>query len=583
MATSAYMNTSNSALKYTISVTLNSQDVANNTSNITVSVRFFRTVSGIETYGTGTVYCKIDGTTYSEAITPSQKINYNGIELFSKTLDVPHDADGTKTLVCSAWATHDMFTASEQSYSQTLSTIPRATVPTLSADTVNMGAFLTIYTNGASSKFTHSLTYSFGDYAAGIASDVSSSYNWQVPVGLASQIPNSTSGIGTITCHTYSEGKYIGSSTVNFIATLSNAEEFSPVISSITLSDPTGKADIYGGYVQSKSKVKVEVEASGVLGSTIKSYSITANGSTVSMNPYTSNVIAESGGVKVVSVTVTDSRGRTATSTATYTVLDYSSPTITLFNSFRCDALGNISDVGEYMIISWNAYITSLDNKNGKSFKIDYKKQSDSGWTTAAYKNDVYTWESSVIVPASTESTYYTRITVADDLSSANSKTSYVPTAFTLIDLNKSGKAMAIGKVSEKDDTFEVAMPIVGKKITTEAGVDLDELNNALKAKANINWTLVGTGASVDISDVYIKAYEYLVIFTDSNNLDSSFQFPYDRLGRNMIRGYKYDSKYFAAVSIYTNRNAIGVYEGWTNVCNNGTLSNTGTIAVYYR
>ena len=59
MGTSAQMSTSGTYVKYTISITQNSQSVSGNTSNVTVSVRFFRINSGYETYGTGTVYCKV--------------------------------------------------------------------------------------------------------------------------------------------------------------------------------------------------------------------------------------------------------------------------------------------------------------------------------------------------------------------------------------------------------------------------------------------------------------------------------------------------------------------------------------------
>ena len=60
MATSSNFSTSNQYIKYRIIVTENSYSVANNTSNVTVSVRFYRTNTGYTTYGTGTVYCKIN-------------------------------------------------------------------------------------------------------------------------------------------------------------------------------------------------------------------------------------------------------------------------------------------------------------------------------------------------------------------------------------------------------------------------------------------------------------------------------------------------------------------------------------------
>ena len=159
MATSSAMSTSNQYIKYTISITQNRQKTENNTSNVTVSVRFYRTNTGYTSYGTGTVYCKINGTQYTASVTPSQKITNSGIVLFTKTLDISHDSDGKKTLTCSAWISHEVVTSSEQSYSQALSTIYRASVPTVSASSVMMGNTLTINTNRKSSSFTHTLKY----------------------------------------------------------------------------------------------------------------------------------------------------------------------------------------------------------------------------------------------------------------------------------------------------------------------------------------------------------------------------------------------------------------------------------------
>ena len=196
MSTSGNMSTSNQYVKYTISINQNSQNVSNNCSNVTVTVRFFRTNSGYTTYGSGTCCCKINGTTYSATVSPSQKITDSGINLFSKTLDIYHNNDGTKTLTCSAWISMDTpLSSSEQSYSQALSTIPRASKPTLSASSVTMGNSLTVYTNRASSSFTHSLYYQIGSGSwYTIGTGIGTSKSWTVPINLANSTPNSGSG-----------------------------------------------------------------------------------------------------------------------------------------------------------------------------------------------------------------------------------------------------------------------------------------------------------------------------------------------------------------------------------------------------
>lgn len=155
MATSAAMNTDRDVLKYKITITQNSQNIVNNTSNVTVKVNFYRTNTGYTTYGSGTVYCKIDGTTYTAAVTPSQKVTNSGIDLFTKTLDIKHNDNGTKTLTCSAWIKHDRINSTETMntpYSQALTTIPRAAKIT-AADDFNDESNPTVkYSNPAGSS-----------------------------------------------------------------------------------------------------------------------------------------------------------------------------------------------------------------------------------------------------------------------------------------------------------------------------------------------------------------------------------------------------------------------------------------------
>ena len=242
MGTSSAMTTTNDKIKYKITVTQNSQSVANNTSNVTVSVRVYRTNTGYTTYGTGTVYCTINGTQYTEGITSSDKITNSGIVVFSKTLNIAHNADGTKTLATSARITHDQFSSSNQSYPQTLTTIPRATTPTLSASSVNMGADITISMPRASGSFDHTLTYKFGSATGTIGSDLATSKEWTVPLSLASQIPNGTSGTCTITCKTYNGSTLIGTKTVSFTAKVPSSVV--PSISALTVSEAvSGRKD----------------------------------------------------------------------------------------------------------------------------------------------------------------------------------------------------------------------------------------------------------------------------------------------------------------------------------------------------
>lgn len=461
MATSSAMSTTNDKIAYKVTITQNSQNVTNNTSNVTVSVRVYRTNTGYTTYGTGTVYCTINGTQYTESITSSDKITSSGIVLFSKTLNIAHNADGTKTLATSTRITHDQFSSSAQGYSQALTTIPRATTPTLSASSVNMGASITINMPRASSSFDHTLTYKFGSATGTIGSDLGTSKAWTVPLSLASQIPNGTSGTCTITCKTYNGSTLIGTKTVSFTAKVPSSVV--PSISAQTVSETvSGLAAQFGGYVQNKSKLKVAITAAGSYSSTIKTYKTTISGKSYSGSSFTSGVLTSSGTV-TIATTVTDSRGRTATKSSTVTVLAYTAPKISTFTAVRANGLGSADDNGTMALARIKFAISSVNDKNAKSYVVEYKQKSSDTWTQAE-TGSVYSYDSTMLlnIDLDTDTSYDLRLSVTDYFNADNPVRAFaeIATAFTLIDYHSGGKGMAFGKVSEVADEIEIDMDV---------------------------------------------------------------------------------------------------------------------------
>lgn len=457
MGTSGNMSTSNQYVKYTISISQNSQNISGNYSNATVSVRFFRTNSGYTTYGSGTCYCKIHGTTYSATVSPSQKITDSGINLFSKTLDIYHNNDGTKTLTCSAWISMDTpLSSSEQSYSQTLSTIPRASKPTLSSSSVTMGNSVTISTNRASSSFTHSLYYQIGSGGWNtIGMGIGTSKSWAVPLSLASSTPNSTSLSVKLWLETYNGSTYIGANSVSLTANVPSSVV--PTINSVNLSEAvSGIYAQFGAYVQGKSKISGSISASGSYASTIKSYSVSINGASYTSSSFTTGFLTTSGS-NTCSVTVKDSRGRTKSQSVTFNVIAYASPAINSFSVSRCNQDGTANDEGNCAKCVVSSSISSVNSKNTKSFQIKYKKISDTEWNVFDLDNTNYTINTTQIIQnIDTESEYNFKTSATDFFSTAEYSHN-LSTAYTLVDYNQSGKGMAIGKVSTQN-AFEINM-----------------------------------------------------------------------------------------------------------------------------
>lgn len=465
MASSGTISSAFLGYKIQIAWSVTSQSVADNTSTVTANVQLVSTGSSW-TINSGTTKngsISINGTSYAFTFNTSLTGNQTKT-IHTRTVTVPHNADGTKTcsFSCSAGIAVTLsgtyYGSVSTSGTGTFNTIARATTPTLSAYTFEIGSAVTISTPRASSGFKHILEYVFGYQSGIIAQGVDTSYSWTVPLQFCLDVPNGTTGYGSIICHTYSGNTLIGSKEIYFTATV--PASVVPTISSVSVSEGTeGIAAQFGGYVQGKSRVNVSVVASGVYYSSISSYKVTVDGATFYGQSITSGILTTAG-TKSVVVTVTDSRGRTATSTQTITVLAYTPPTITSFTCRRTDASGVENDEGTYLKANINFNIASVNNKNSKAWSLQYKRQSASEWATLT-SGTVYAYNGSYLSTSGILSGDYAfdiRLVISDFFTTAE-KTVQIGTAYTLMDFHSSGKGVAFGKVSEKS-ALEVNMEI---------------------------------------------------------------------------------------------------------------------------
>ena len=128
-----------------------------------------------------------------------------------------------------------------------------ASKPTLNKYSLAMGTAVTVYTNRQSSIATHTVRYSFFSESGLIAVGVEDVCTWTPPVSLAAQIPNATSGWGTILCDTYVNGNLVSTNTCAFQLTV--PASVVPSISNVAFSEAaSGVAERFGGYVRTRSK-----------------------------------------------------------------------------------------------------------------------------------------------------------------------------------------------------------------------------------------------------------------------------------------------------------------------------------------
>lgn len=383
---------------------------------------------------------------------------------------VTHNADGSKSISASA-----SFSCGSTAYyaprsgscsgSLTLTTIPRATSPSIDKPSLECGSTITISGTSASSSFSHKVYVAWNGtttYLGTIASGTTTpSFSYTIPTDWEKNLPSSTSGIATFTLETFSASTSVGSKSVN--ATIKVRSGVVPSIGTVSISDTNSICAGIGQYVQSQSKLKFSIVTSGNQGSTITSVLTKFNGQTYSGSTFTTQAIQNSGTLSYT-ITVTDSRGRTATKSGSVSVTTYSPPSLTNVSAKRANSGYAVDESsGTYALLHFKVGFTSLSNKNVTSFYIRYRASGTSSWTKINSWDNNYTLEQDYKAGnlfTSTTSTYEIAFGVKDKFMSDYSwQIVTVTSTYTLINFGANGHSMAVGMQSPNDSYFDLNLP----------------------------------------------------------------------------------------------------------------------------
>lgn len=442
------------AVSQSLAVTQVSQDIENNTSQ--VRIRWTSTQSGVSYNGykrTAYYYVYLNGsssyTRYSVTYTLPKGTTK---VIVDKTITVNHKTDGSGSIKVTTWMDTDISAGVvEKSASLTLDTIPRATTPTLSASSVNMGNSVTISMPRASSSFTHDLAYQFnGGSWVSIATGVGTSRTWTVP-DLASSIPNATSGTIRIRCITKSGSTSIGTKYVSMTATVpSTVVPPQPTLAYSEAVDDL--AEQFDALIQGRSKAALSIAATGIKGSTITAYQTIFQGKTYTGSSVTTDVITDYGSL-AYKCRVKDSRGRwSAYKSGTIPVLQYKKPTISRFQVKRVNAAGTEDDSGQFMLLEYSYNVTELNYKNTASMTVKYKRSTETTWTNLL----TGTATSGVVKRVldsptfSVDYSYDVQMTVTDWFEETTVATATLLSGAVILDLSADGLGIAFGKTSEQ-------------------------------------------------------------------------------------------------------------------------------------
>ena len=371
---------------------------------------------------------------------------------------VPHESDGSKSVSISVSlhalsSGNDARTNTNINGSSTvqLTTIPRASTLTVSDGTI--GSPLTITINRASTAFTHKLSYSFGGASGTIAENAATSVSWTPDTGLCSQIPNAVSGLCTLTCDTYNGSALVGTSAANIW--LSCPAWVAPSVSegwaNVGYVNTGTPAANMACFVQGYSRAKVTLDSTKVThsyGATTASTKITFGGADYAD---TTPVLTASG-QQSITVTVTDSRGRTASQSLSFSVLPYSKPVLYGVEVFRCLSDGTADDSGTSFSAKASVSFSDLGGENSASLTVNYKVSGGSFGGSTAIQPDTPSRFDGILTTA----TYVVRITAADELGQSSYNEISIPTASVGMHIRPGHDGAAFGKYCERTNALEL-------------------------------------------------------------------------------------------------------------------------------
>lgn len=357
---------------------IGSYSITNNTSTVRVDMYLGRANSQSYLGGNWSGSITVDGQyqSISGNIPYPTYINAGGwLPLGTRDYTITHNTDGSKVAGISASFSSSDFSPSSAwaSGDLTLTTIPRAS--SITATNADIESATTIVINRASSSFTHTITYSFGELSGTIATKTTeTTIGFTLPSTFYAEIPNRSAGTCTITCETYNGNTLIGTKTTTFFAT-ANQDLCKP---EITASAIDTNADTIALTGDNTKFIKYHSNASVAWTATAKnSASITrvyVNDEITTDNPKIINNIVQN----QISLGVLDSRAYMNRGMLDLTMVDYIPLSASVSFYRTAPTTGQVS-----LEFSGNYFNDSFGNTNNSlTLKWYYKEKNAQNWTT---------------------------------------------------------------------------------------------------------------------------------------------------------------------------------------------------------
>lgn len=360
-----------------------------------------------------------------------------------------------------ATVSNNKFTMPASNVTVTALYLKRSTA-TLSSSSLTGGSSVTLTISADSKNYSHKYQLSFGTgMATGEVSVAAgtTSVKIDVPVSWSNSVTTATSKTGgSLTLKTFSGTTQIGTYTISSL-TYNVPTSVVPSVGTVsaiiarTIGNVT-YANVGDYYVQNHSGVTISSgTCAGSYGSTITSIKITGNALShtktgATSTSATSGLLSVSG-TNTYTVTVTDSRGRTASKTKDITVTAYTAPKITSFGAWRVNASGVADQFGTYGQYSKSHTYTSVGS-NALTVKLECSGVSATNPANSGNLMPSSRLTFNILNP------YDVKLTVSDKFESVSS-TIQLPSANFIMHFNAAGNAVAFGQTATSPNRFTIS------------------------------------------------------------------------------------------------------------------------------
>lgn len=419
----------------------------------------------------------INGTQVYSGGTYSNFTSEGDQTIASGTLWVTHDSDGTKTFSISPFTgwlySNHNYSSNGAKYS--LPQIPRKAMITAVADFADMDNPSISFSNlGGFTMDVWLEPNPVGDHLC-VRKGISNTgkYTWTLTDAERDELRNRCAGtectirfglythIGDATYSDYKDKKF----------TIKESTTTKPAVGmSISLNNGLLPNTFEGLCIQGKSKVNVNLSATGKNNANIQSYSATVDGKTYSSKEFTSDAIQNAGGIKIVGY-AKDSRGFTGSAEQTINVIAYSKPLVIPLSSenaiqcYRSDGNGNRTGNSTSLWIKAKRSYYDVSQKNTCALQWRWKPLAEAWnddihlWNDLISKSNTATNEYNALIPGvvfDVREAYTVQIRAIDDIGERDIKTLEIPTQDVALHLGRGGKNVSIGTYCDysKDYTF---------------------------------------------------------------------------------------------------------------------------------